>query len=382
VAAASTSGNKAAVTKLMRPARETRNADTIDAKRLTVEFPAVPKSFRLVFLFGKIGACVNERNPLILSRESRVRVWLVNWAATMSKARHCSVDKGVGQITLLKPLCFDNLMMEPDFQPFELISGNSGKGLLLLADHAGRKLPSDYGSLGLPEAEFERHIAYDIGVEAVTRGLAAALGVPAVLCHFSRLLIDPNRGEDDPTLIRQLYDGTVISGNYPMESQEREARLQGFYRPYHRAVSDTIRDVREASGQAPMIFSVHSFTPVMQGFVRPWHVGVLWDMDHRVAWPLIEMLASDPALCVGDNEPYDGALRGDTMYNHAIVHGLAHALIEIRQDLIADQAGADAWIERLVPILLAINARADVHQVQHFGSRTGPVDHEKGSPHA
>jgi predicted N-formylglutamate amidohydrolase len=259
------------------------------------------------------------------------------------------------------------------FSPFDLIEGDRGRGLVLVADHARRELPEDYGGLGLPASEFERHIAYDIGVEAVTRELAALTGAPAVLANFSRLLIDPNRGEDDPTLIRQLYDGTVVPGNYPMAPEERERRLERFYRPYHAAVAALIASVAEASGRAPFIFSVHSFTPVMQGFIRPWHVGVLWDSDERAPKPLIEALAADKSLVVGDNEPYDGALRGDTMFRHAIVHGFAHALIEIRQDLIADQAGALAWAGRLAPIVDAINRRPDIHEVRMVGSRTGPV---------
>ncbi|MDI6027831.1 N-formylglutamate amidohydrolase [Corticibacterium sp. UT-5YL-CI-8] len=259
------------------------------------------------------------------------------------------------------------------FAPFDIIEGDRSKGLVLLCDHARRDLPEEYGDLGLPPEEFERHIAYDIGAEAVTRALAALTGAPAVLANFSRLLIDPNRGDDDPTLIRQLYDGAVIAGNYPMTPDERARRIENFYQPYHDAVGSMIASVAEATGAAPFIFSVHSFTPVMQGHVRPWHVGVLWDMDHRVAWPLIEMLAEDKALVVGDNEPYDGALRGDTMYKHAIVNGYAHALIEIRQDLIADDAGAKAWADRLAPIVEAINARPGMHDVQQFGSRTGPL---------
>lgn len=259
------------------------------------------------------------------------------------------------------------------FAPFDIVEGDRGKGIVLVADHARRALPEEYGDLGLPASEFERHIAYDIGVEAVTRELAALTGAPAVLANFSRLLIDPNRGEDDPTLIRQLYDGTVVPGNYPMAEAERERRLADFYRPYHDAVGAVIASVAKASGTAPFIFSVHSFTPVMQGHVRPWHVGVLWDLDDRVALPLIEMLAADPGLVVGDNEPYDGALRGDTMYKHAIVNGFAHALVEIRQDLIADAKGARAWAERLAPIVDAINRRADIHAVKMSGSRTGPM---------
>ncbi|QND57153.1 N-formylglutamate amidohydrolase [Mesorhizobium huakuii] len=259
------------------------------------------------------------------------------------------------------------------FAPFDIVEGDRKRGIVLLADHARRDLPEDYGSLGLPAAEFERHIAYDIGVEAVTRELAALLDVPAVIANFSRLLIDPNRGEDDPTLIRQLYDGTVVPGNYPIAPEERERRLDRFYRPYHDAVGAMIASVAQASAKAPFIFSVHSFTPAMQGKQRPWHVGILWDRDDRVARPLIDMLADDKILVVGDNEPYDGALRGDTMFKHAIVNGYAHALIEIRQDLIADQKGAIAWAERLAPIVDAIDRRADIHVVKMFGSRTGPL---------
>ena len=259
------------------------------------------------------------------------------------------------------------------FAPFELIEGDVARGVLLVADHARRDLPQDYGTLGLPAAEFERHIAYDIGVEAVTRELAALLAAPAVLAGFSRLLIDPNRGEDDPTLIRQLYDGTIIGGNYPLSVAERQRRLDLFYRPYHDAVAAGSAAVATAAERAPFLFSVHSFTPSMQGISRPWHVGVLWDRDDRVARPLIEALAADGALVVGDNEPYDGALRGDTMFRHAIVNGFPHALIEIRQDLIATQETARGWARRLAPIVEAINGRPDIHRIQRFGSRTGPA---------
>ncbi len=259
------------------------------------------------------------------------------------------------------------------FSPFEIIEGNRAGGMLIVADHAKRDMPDEYGDLGLPAAEFDRHIAYDIGVEMVTRRLAGITGAPAVMCGFSRLLIDPNRGEDDPTLIRQVYDGTVIAGNYPMSEEERQRRLDRFYRPYDDAVGALMSSVAEASGRSPFIVSMHSFTPVMQGRPRPWHVGILWDSDPRAPLPLIEALAADGSLVVGDNEPYDGALRGDTMFRHAIVNGFAHVLIEIRQDLIGTQAGADEWSRRLAPMLDAINRRPDIHEAQQFGSRTGPI---------
>lgn len=259
------------------------------------------------------------------------------------------------------------------FAPFELVEGDRAKGMLILVDHAKRDLPDEYGGLGIAASEFERHIAYDIGAENVSRRLGAALGVPVLMANFSRLLIDPNRGEDDPTLVRQLYDGTVIPANYPLALDERARRLNGFYRPYHEAAGALVASVARESGRAPFIIAMHSFTPSLRSNPRPWHVGVLWDLDDRAARPLIEALASDASLIVGDNQPYDGALRGDTMYRHAIVDGYPHALIELRQDLIADDRGAAAWAGRLAPILDALNARPDIHAVEHFGSRTGPV---------
>ena len=259
------------------------------------------------------------------------------------------------------------------FAPFELIEGDRTRGLVLVADHAGRALPAEYGDLGLPASEFERHIAYDIGVEQVTRRLAALTGAPAAMARFSRLLIDANRGEDDPTLIRQLYDGTIVPANYPMSEEERSRRIERYYRPYHDAVGSLIASVVAETGAAPFVFSIHSFTPSMQGRQRPWHVGVLWDSDDRAVAPLLTMLAEGGDLVVGDNEPYDGALRGDTMFKHCIVNGYAHALIEIRQDLIGDEAGAAAWAQLLAPMVEAINAIPDIHVVRSYGSRTGPL---------
>jgi predicted N-formylglutamate amidohydrolase len=158
-----------------------------------------------------------------------------------------------------------------------------------------------------------------------------------------------------------------------MTPQERERRIDRFYRPYQDAVGALVASVARASGRAPFLFSVHSFTPNMQGHARPWHVGLLWDRDDRAARLIIELLARDETLVVGDNEPYDGALRGDTMFRHGTANGYAHALIEIRQDLISDSSTADAWAERLAPIVDAVNVRSDIHEVRHFGSRSGPV---------
>lgn len=259
------------------------------------------------------------------------------------------------------------------FAPYELIHGDKNCGLLLTADHASRALPESYGSLGLEAAQFDRHIAYDIGVAALTRKLAAKLQAPAVLGGFSRLLIDPNRGEDDPTLIMQLSDGAVIPGNYPMSEREREKRLNEFYRPYHNQVARLTQDVHAQSGRAPFIISIHSYTPVWRGKARPWHIGLLWDKDDRVLKPLLAMLEQEHLLIAGDNEPYDGALRNDAMYKHATSKGYPHILIEVRQDLIADDEGAEQWASRLAPMLALINQRPEIQEIQFYGSRTDPV---------
>jgi predicted N-formylglutamate amidohydrolase len=251
----------------------------------------------------------------------------------------------------------------------EMVGGDPKNGILLLCDHASNRLPASYGALGLQLTELERHIAYDIGAAALTRALASRLDAPAVLSSFSRLLIDLNRGEDDPTLIMRLSDGAVVPGNHPLADSERMRRIESYYAPYHAAVSAAI-DAATGAGTVPALISIHSFTPVWRGEKRRWQVGVLWDADPRLAVPLIEALAADGTLVVGDNEPYRGALAGDTMYRHGTVRGLAHALIEVRQDLIAEAAGVAEWAERLAAILAALNRRPDIHEIHFHGSLT------------
>lgn len=261
------------------------------------------------------------------------------------------------------------------FKPFEILNGPVKSGLVLIADHAGRQLPPEYGTLGLAAHEFDRHIAYDIGVEAVTRALAQQLNAAAVLAHFSRLLIDANRNEDDPTLIRQIYDGSVIPGNLAIDPGERNNRLNQFFRPYQNAVRKTVDEVWAANGRPPLIVSVHSFTPQLSnGAKRPWHIGLLSDADRRATDLLLNRLANETGLIIGDNEPYDGALKGDTLYVQASARGIAHVLIEIRQDLIADEAGAHLWAKRLAPHIDALNQIEAHHDLRFFGSRAGGLE--------
>jgi predicted N-formylglutamate amidohydrolase len=259
-----------------------------------------------------------------------------------------------------------------DFMPFEILDGQYDSGLVLLADHAMNRLPPEYGSLGLADAAFARHIAYDIGIEGLTRKLSSLLNVPAVLGCFSRLLIDPNRGEDDPTLVMKISDGAIIPGNHPITPDEWNKRLDTYHRPYHHAVGRTIDKVAKATGRAPLVLSLHSFTPFWKDFARPWHAGVLWDTDERAVRPLIDRLATAGDIVVGDNEPYDGALKGDSMYRHCMMKGIPHALLEVRQDLIADDEGIASWADRLAPIFSGLNADPILHEYRIFPSRTGP----------
>jgi predicted N-formylglutamate amidohydrolase len=233
---------------------------------------------------------------------------------------------------------------------YRVLAGRADAGLILLCDHAGNAIPPAYGSLGLPAEQLARHIAYDIGAAEVTHRLAVSLGVPAVMTRYSRLLIDPNRGADDPTLIMRLSDGAVVPGNKRLDDRERERRRRLYYDPYHRAI-DSIIDQCLASGTSPMLLSIHSFTESWKEKPRPWHVGVLWDRDRRLAKPLLEGFYAEGDLIVGDNEPYSGQLVGDCLWQHATCRGLINALIEIRQDLIRDAMGQEAWAQRLARLV-------------------------------
>ena len=242
---------------------------------------------------------------------------------------------------------------------YSVIAGAADAGLVILCDHARNAFPPGYGTLGLPEAQLKRHIAYDIGAEAITRHLAARLGVPAVLTHYSRLLLDPNRGEDDPTLIMRLSDGAIVPGNRHLDQAERSKRLRLYYRPYHQAIGQVL-DACVETGIAPAILSVHSFTESWKSVPRPWHAGILWDRDPRLAVPLLEALFAEGDLIVGKNQPYHGGLEGDTMWQHGTSRDLAHALIEVRQDLIRDEKGQEAWGQRLTRLMRQLLDRPDL----------------------
>lgn len=240
--------------------------------------------------------------------------------------------------------------------PFTLIPSRTDgtSPLLFLCDHASNRIPAGYDALGLAPALFETHIAYDIGAAFVTRALAKAYGAAALLGGVSRLLIDLNRGADDPTLVMKLSDGSIVPGNRQAGPEEIAARLKRFHAPYHAAICDQIARI----GPSAILISVHSFTPAWKGVARPWEVGVLYGRDGRLARSLMRHLTA-AGFRVGDNEPYTGALEGDTLDTHGTRTGHANVLIEIRQDFLADRVLAEAFARRLKAILDAALAQME-----------------------
>ncbi|WP_374301579.1 N-formylglutamate amidohydrolase [Paracoccus sp. (in: a-proteobacteria)] len=222
---------------------------------------------------------------------------------------------------------------------------------LVTCDHATNRVPAwvGGGDLGIAAEDMARHIAYDVGAAGLASHLAALMNAPAIFSDFSRLVIDPNRGEDDPTLLMRLYDGTVIPANKNADQRERERRLDGLHRPYHHALARLA-----ARHPDRCICAIHSFTPQLRGRpLRPWQVGVLYSwQDVRLGPPLVQACRR-AGWVTGENQPYDGHLEGDSIDRHALKHGRPNILVEVRNDLIADDKGQSEWAARLAPIIEA-----------------------------
>lgn len=252
-------------------------------------------------------------------------------------------------------------------EAFEILDGAADCGFLVLCDHAQAIIPAEFDALGLSSLQLKQHIAYDIGAEMVSRTIAGALGCPAVFSRFSRLLIDPNRGTNDPTLVMRIADGSIVPGNARIDDAGIAARIARFYAPYDDAIARTIATMRK-SGINPVILAMHSFTPRMKGVDRPWHATVIWNFDPRFNLPLLRALKTEPGLVVGENEPYQSGYSGDTLDRHCIRAGLAHALVEIRQDLIADPAAAQEWGLKLARLLRPLLEDPTLRHEQVFGA--------------
>lgn len=264
-----------------------------------------------------------------------------------------------------------SLLGPGDPSPVEMCHPQSAAPVLLTCDHASNAIPRALGGLGLPAAVLSEHIAWDVGAAAVTRLLAVALGAPALLTGYSRLVVDCNRDPGDPTSIPAVSDGVAVPGNRALTDAVRAARLAACFAPYHEAIAARLDALLQA-GTPPALLSIHSFTPVMAGVARPWHVGVLWDKDARIPLPLLAALSADPAIVVGDNQPYSAREpAGYTMRHHAVARGLPHVAIELRQDLVATDQGARSWAARLAAALQPILARREIYRVAPATTASG-----------
>ncbi len=260
------------------------------------------------------------------------------------------------------------------WESFDIQRGAADRSVLIVCDHATNLLPPEYGMLGLDDIQLNRHIGYDIGALDVARELGLRLGATVISSRFSRLLIDPNRGEDDPTLIMQLSDGAIVPGNATLGAGERTKRIAAFHAPYHRTIAAEL-DAMLARGLVPAFVSMHSFTEAWRGVPRKWHAGILWDQDPRLAVPLLRELRTRTGLEIGDNEPYAGHLRNDSIYRHATLRGLPNALVELRQDQIREAKGQSEWAGILADCLSAIladpSSAGPLSRVEFCGSKSG-----------
>ncbi|RED54034.1 N-formylglutamate amidohydrolase [Aestuariispira insulae] len=238
------------------------------------------------------------------------------------------------------------LLTANDPAPVTVSNPDGRAPVVIVCDHAGQAVPEALFGLGVQPGIMERHIAYDIGAQGVADYLSRRLDAPAVIGGYSRLVIDINRPVDDFTSIREISDGDIVPGNRNISAEQRKARQDEIYWPYHERVADAIAS-RHEHGRLPAIISVHSCTDQMRGAKRPWHIGVLMNRDRRMGEALMKVLAKQrPDLCIGDNKPYSGMdPYGYTIETHALPGGLPNVLLEIRQDLIRTEAGQQEWGE-------------------------------------
>jgi len=248
-------------------------------------------------------------------------------------------------------------LLAADEKPPLTLSNEAGASpFFLTCDHGGRAIPRRLGGLGLAEPDTYRHIAWDIGIAAVGRQLSAQLDAALIVQTYSRLVIDCNRDPSVASSIPEISEDTEIPGNRGLTEADRTARQNAIFHPYQDRIA-TALDRRAAEARASVLVALHSFTPVFRGVSRPWHVGVLFNRDSRLASPLLDLLRAEGGLTVGENQPYRVTDATDyTVPVHGERRGLPHVEIEIRQDLIAEPAGQAIWAERLARLLPAAYA--------------------------
>ena len=245
--------------------------------------------------------------------------------------------------------------------PFIELGRHGRSNFVIVVDHASRRIPRRLGDLGLPPAELQRHIAWDIGALAVARRMAVTLEAPLVAQNYSRLVIDCNRDPKVATSIPVVGESVKIPGNIGLSAEEVAARRAEIFDPYHDHVS-TLLDERQAAGRTTILVAQHSMTDIFKGVRREMHAAVLYNRDRRFAGAVLEALRHEPGVVVGDNQPYFVSDETDyTIPRHGEGRGLPHVEIEIRQDLITEEAGQVEWARRICRVLQAAEAAYLAH---------------------
>lgn len=237
------------------------------------------------------------------------------------------------------------LLSKDDPPPVEYVNQNSDHPLLLICEHAGQAVPQKLSDLGLTTDQLNSHIGWDVGAGAVTRVMAQALGAPAVIQRYSRLVIDCNRPPDAPDAMPRISDGVRIPGNMGLDPTARSTRTHEIFEPFHAAVTNCIK-----RHPRRIVLSIHSFTPSMNGIFRPWDVGFLFRKDKETSFHLSHFVSEfQRDLTIGMNQPYQIDDASDWFVpHHGEAHGVPHSLIEIRNDHIRDAGGQAIWAETLV----------------------------------
>lgn len=244
-----------------------------------------------------------------------------------------------------------------DPAPFSVENAGAEAPVVLVCDHAGRAVPASLGRLGLPDREFDRHIAWDIGAGDLTLLIGRALGACVIRQTYSRLVIDCNRDPARPDAVVERSDGADVPGNIGLSAEDRAARVAEVHRPYHDAIAAEL----DRRGDAPTaLVLMHSFTPSMGGVDRPWELGVLHLNNSPLCFAMLELLRAEPGLTIGDNEPYAMDGTDYTAPFHAITRGIDYLELEVRQDLIADAAGRGRIGELLVRLIPQALAKAGI----------------------
>ena len=251
----------------------------------------------------------------------------------------------------------ERLLGPGDPAPVEALNPQGAASFLLVADHAGRRVPQKLGDLGLSEADAARHIAWDIGVAALGEALSNRLDATLIRQRYSRLVIDCNRDPARADAIPLVSDGTPIPANAALPARDRAARVTEVHAPYQAAIAAELAR-RDAAGADTVLVALHSFTPVMNGFARPWHAGVLYGGgDERFARAALARLTAALDAPIGDNEPYAMDGIDYTVPQHCFAPERsarrAYVEFEIRQDLLGDAQSIARWADILGEVLRA-----------------------------